>query len=857
MPHPRMSTIAVKRFRSVAVASVVVALIGATSACTATPAPEPSVEIAQYPPAPSFAPAEYFTADDGDTASGTSSIATLKADLLASGEDIELSKLLNASQGGYSATTNLHWLIGQSAQMSSMGLKEVRVDHVFDDSTYRAVQRDENGTLTYDFSRLDSVLLPLVENGVTPFIALSFMPKALGDKLYGPPDSMEEWGQAVGALVSHYRDLGYTGWSYEVWNEIDTNHWSGTIDDYNEMYVASANALKAADPTALVGGAAASGMNSAGNWSGQFIDFLGANPSVPVDYFSFHAYRADQWDEAQQARALLAAAGRTDLPIYVTEWNNVSIMTQGAGGGSDSNTGPSGPAYVAKRLFRSFESAADKFYYFTPVEGLEFHRPYNGDLGLITVDGHRKASGNVFEMYSQLESTLVPSTVTGAAAEAQDVYGFVTRDDKGTAVSAILWNNTDADSSMAVKLKGLTFGDSNIRVTQRNVNATQGNGFADGSTVVVPNYPSANENAPVVSDESLKPAKSFAADVVLPAKSVVSIDLAPTKHAVGAIARSAEPSKQNLAATEAGASAAASTSVEDAKLGWAQSRLTDGRRHSFEFSAQPNRGWSSVAHAEPTATESVQIDLGAPKPVDTVVLWPRDSQTHDGAGFPEDFTIQGSVDGTTWEPLYTATGYVTANAPTGEQTFEFTPAEYRYLKVEATVLTDGARTGTPEYSFQLQEIEAYRNGISNGGFESGTLDGWKTKGSVEVQSASTRDGARAAQLSGKKAQLSMLVTGLLPNTSYTFGAHARPETVDDAATLTVSEYGGKPASDTFTAPQWGAGWVTFTTGPEHTSAMLEFTKKGTGSVWADDFIVTQGETKKPAQPGATDEPAEG
>lgn len=829
-----------KRLGAVALLLPVVLLV---SACTGQ-APEDKPK--HYPPVAPFAQSAEQATALASIDSPVEHTLTSKVDV--GGESIELSRALNASQGGYGPTRNVHWMADNSAQMSNLGLKEIRIDHVFDDDIYGVVNADASGAISYDFTALDAVLVPLANNGMTPFITLSYMPSALGPQLFSPPDSLDAWGAAVTALVSHYRDLGYTGWGYEVWNELDTDHWTGTIDQYNDLYAATATAVRAADPTALVGGAAASGMNSAGNWSGQFIEFIGANPSVPVDYFSFHAYRADQWDEAQQARDLLNAAGLTELPIYVTEWNNVSIMTQGAGGGSDSNAGSSGPAYVSKRLFRTFASAADKFYYFTPIEGLKFNLPYNGDLGLITVDGHRKASGNVFEMYSQLESTLLPSTVTGPSADAQDVYGFVTRDDKGTAVSAILWNNTDADSAMAVTLKGLDFGDSNIRVTQKNVNATQGNGFADGSTVVVPNYPSPNENAPVVYDESLKPAKSFAGDIFLPAKSVVSIELAPTKHAVGSIERSAEPSKQNLAATAAGGIVTASSSVEDPALGWAQWRLIDGRRHSFEVGKEPIRGWSSVAHAEPTATESVQIDLGAPKPVDTVALWPRDSQSHDGAGFPEDFTIQGSLDGTSWEPLYTATGYVTANAPTGEQTFEFAPGEYRFLKVEATVLTDGARTGTPEYSFQLQEVEAYRNGISNGGFESGTLDGWKTRGSVEVQSGSTRDGAQAAQLSGKKATLSTLVTGLLPNTTYTFGAHARPETAGDAATLTVSEYGGKAASDTFTAPQWGTGWVTFTTGPEHTSAVLELTKKGKGSVWADDFIVTQGATKTPAEP---------
>ena len=651
------------------------------------------------------------------------------------------------------------------------------------------------------------------------------------------------------ALVSHYRDLGHAGWDYEVWNEIDNVHWTGTTQQYGELYAASAIAVKAADPTARVGGGTASGLTSDGDWSGQFIKYLGANPSVPADFFSVHSYWSDKWVEGPNSRALLDAAGRKDLPIYLTEWNNQPELTQGAGEGSDSNSSRSGPAYIAKRLFRTFDSEAVKFSYFTPIEGLMFNLPYNGDLGLITVDGHRKASGNVFEMYSHLESTLVPAKVTGACTEDQDVFGLITKSAKGTAIKVILWNNSNDDTEMSVKLTGLPFANTNFRVQQKNINATQGNGFADGHTTVASTYPSASENAPIVSDESLKPAESYSDVVFLPSKSVVSIDLAPTATKRGAIARSAEPPQYNLAAKNSGAAITVSSSIEDAKLGWGQARLNDGRRHSFEFSAEPIRGWSSAKHAEPTATEWVQLDLGSVKPVDTVALWPRDSQTDDGAGFPDDFTIQGSVDGAKWVTLYTATGYEKAKNPSGEQAFEFAAAKYRYLKVNATKLTNGAKSGTGAYSFRLQEIEAYRNGVANGGFEQGTLDGWKTSGTVAVQSLSTRSGEHAAQLTGAKAKISTLITGLLPNTSYTFGGHARPETSADAAKLTVRDFGGKPASATLATPQWGSSWVTFTTGPHNTSAVLELTKKGAGSVWADDFVVTQGATV------ASDKPA--
>lgn len=835
---PRRSSVVAQRLRRAVIVTAITVAVAATAACTA-PVPTP---VKHYPPAPAFASSPATASDMSPTRKAGA--ASLSADLTSKGTALELSRLLNTSQGGYAPMRNTHWLTGQAAQMSSMGLKEIRVDHVFDDSTYHVVRKNKTGQIVYDFTELDRVLIPLLDNGITPFIALSYMPSALGSKIYGPPNSLSAWSDAVTALVTHYRDLGHAGWDYEVWNEVDTNQWSGTIAQYNELYAASAKAVKAADPTARVGGGTASGLSSSGDWSGQFIKYLGAHPSVPADFFSVHSYWSDEWNEGPGSRALLDAAGRKNLPIYLTEWNNLPNMMQGVGAGSDSNNSLSGPAYIAKRLFRTFDSEVAKFYYFTPIEGLVFNKPYNGDLGLITVDGHRKASGNVFEMYSHLESRSVPTKATGVGTKNQNVFGLVTKNTDGTTVKAILWNNSDADATMAVKLTGLPFANTNFRVQQKNVNATQGNGFADGSAVVVPTYPSVSENAPIVKDQSLKPAKQYTDKVFLPSKSVVSIDLAATKAEVGKIARSAEPPQYNLAAAESGATVTVSSSIEDPKLGWGQARLNDGRRHSFEFSAEPIRGWSSAAHTTPAAAEWVQVDLGKAKPVDTVALWPRDSQTNDGAGFPDDFTIQGSVDGAKWATLYTATNYASLKAPSGEQTFEFPAAKYRYLKVAATKLTDGARSGTPAYSFQLQEFEAYRNGVANGGFEKGTLAGWKTTGTVAVQSLSTRSGSRAAQLTGAKAKISRLITGLLPNTSYIFGGHARPEARADAAKLTVSDFGGAPTSATLTTPQWGAVWVTFTTGPDSTSALLELTKNGTGSVWADDFVVTQGATAR-------------
>jgi hypothetical protein len=497
-------------------------------------------------------------------------------------------------------------------------------------------------------------------------------------------------------------------------------------------------------------------------------------------------------------------------------------------------------------MFLAIDSGAAKTFYFTPIEGNAPQLAYNGDLGLITVDGHRKSSGNVFELYSRMGPTRVAAEITGVGTETNDVYGLVTKDAAASKVTSLLWNTTGSDVTMAVDLTGLPYAESNFSVTERVISSTQANGFADGSDFVVPTYPSQSENAPIVSETVHESSESYADTVRVPAHGIVSVETTPTSLAAGDMAVTAQPAQTNLAAAALGAVATASSSVEQPDSGWGVARLNDGQRHEIQFGAHPIRGYASTPQAQAASTEWAQIDLGRAQPVDTVALWPRDSQAQQGAGFPDDFTIEGSSNGTDWNVLTTETGYTAGQDIVGPQQFGFTATELRYLKVTATLLTDGAQEQASQYALQLAEISAYRNGVIDGGFESGGLDSWQVQGDVTVQSESVRGGVHAVKLSGKDSSVSALIEGLLPNTTYTLGGYLRPETADDAATITVSDFGAKPRSATATLAQWAPAWVTFATGPDATSAAIEFSKPaGTGSAWGDDFVLTQGATSTP------------
>lgn len=134
---------------------------------------------------------------------------------------------------------------------------------------------------------------------VKPFVELSFMPEDLksgnetvfwwkGNKT--PPADKGKYASLIYEVVKHlvqrYGLDEVKQWYFEVWNE--PNHkgfFTGTKEDYFEMYKIAANSVKKVSPELRVGGPA-----TAGNaWVGDFIDYCDKN-NVPLDYISTHTY---------------------------------------------------------------------------------------------------------------------------------------------------------------------------------------------------------------------------------------------------------------------------------------------------------------------------------------------------------------------------------------------------------------------------------------------------------------------------------------------------------------------------------------------------------------------------------------
>jgi beta-xylosidase len=636
------------------------------------------------------------------------SVVSITADYQQAAGPFDHAKYLNANEGGYKTHNALTWLPESYPAFKQAGLRMVAITHLLNDNFYNIV----SGTppnLSYDFSRLDRVVLPLVAQGMTPLMGVAFTPAVLGGAppsvgySNAIPNNNALWGQVVRAMVQHYKDLGHTGWHWEVWNEPDLGlFWAGTQAQYNAMYRATVAGVKAADPTAKVGGPATANGNTA--FLEQFTTFLRDNPDVPLDFASYHHYGPDPtFGISDVVKSRLDAAGRPNVPIFVTEWN-INAQMDGAGAPSDTNQNAS---YAVRRLADAIDRPhVSKLFYFSPKEGFQPSTVMYGGGGLITVDGHKKAAYNAFKLVNRLQPTLLTTTASGPGTSDDAVGAIMTKDPGSGKVMLLAWNDQASGADLQLRLTNLPHQRAGgVKLTQYLVDATHGNYYADYAAGLRSWDVGPTENADPVDSRIVPGAATFDRLVSVEPYSLVAFELEPT-DAAPTNAQQKRPAAvpvgtRNLAY---GRQTAASSSVP---FGWGQSKIVDGLNHTFTKvdSGAVSNGWSSRSYPISHATEWIYVDLGSRVTFDRVRLFPRDDKECEGYGFPIDFTIQGSHDATGWTTLLTRTdfnGGAPLPAPVQAQTFQVS-GSYRYVRVHATQLQK-ACAGTSDRYFQLAEL---------------------------------------------------------------------------------------------------------------------------------------------------------
>jgi hypothetical protein len=147
-----------------------------------------------------------------------------------------------------------------------------------------------------------------------------------------------------------------------------------------------------------------------------------------------------------------------------------------------------------------------------------------------------------------------------------------------------------------------------------------------------------------------------------------------------------------------GAAVASSSSMENTN--WGEAMSIDGIRTALSTA----KGWSSTVSAS-TFTESLTLDMGVSKFIGEVNLYPRNDGVNAGYGYPVDFTIATSEDGSTWTTAVTKTG-IALPANGAAQAFSFGVRSARYVRIQGTSHRANPNDANA-VRMQLAEVEIY------------------------------------------------------------------------------------------------------------------------------------------------------
>jgi beta-xylosidase len=340
------------------------------------------------------------------------------------------SPMTDVSQGGIKEVTDYRFWTPLASLLRAIGTRNVRIDHIFDDNYYGIVNRNEAGTLTYHWDKLDAVLTQIIAAGARPYFCLSYMPSAVSKRQdpYLPPRDYRDWKAVCVELVNHVRKrFGLAGLYYEVWNEPDlTEFWKGSQQEYFNLYKASAEAIAAVDPYAKVGGPATAGVEI--KWLRSFLEYI-KRERLHLDFVSWHLYALNLSTYAQQIRYVKSLLGDLGYPdnteMILSEWN-----IRGTPHPDNDAFYNAGHAAGVLKIFH--EEAISKSFFFAAKDS-SAPGVLHGEWGMVTSENRPKAVYNLFQTYARLRGKNLRVTTTD-----DGINAFATLD-KGT-LRMLVWS---------------------------------------------------------------------------------------------------------------------------------------------------------------------------------------------------------------------------------------------------------------------------------------------------------------------------------------------------------------------------------------------------------------------------------
>ena len=321
------------------------------------------------------------------------------------------------------------------------GSRYVDIPNVFPD-----FDADPEKPESYDFAFTDAYLTQLHASGTQIFYRLgvtienNYRIKAYRNH---PPKDFKKWAEICAGVVRHYNCGWANGFKFgikywEIWNEPENPPmWSGTREQYFELYRITSNRLKKEFPEIKIGGYASCGfyaVNRPGctdfykgfvTWYDEFLKFVTAKKTrCPLDFYSWHLYTWDPKEIILHARYVdskLKEYGLTKVENIFNEWNYLTKNPERRFLEMKDNEGAS---FVSAAFCLMQDSPVDKAMYYDAY-------PQRAYCGLYHFPGARTTQTySAFFMWNRLYRL---GSRYEAASDAENLYTCAAADRTGKA----------------------------------------------------------------------------------------------------------------------------------------------------------------------------------------------------------------------------------------------------------------------------------------------------------------------------------------------------------------------------------------------------------------------------------------
>lgn len=277
---------------------------------------------------------------------------------------------------------------------------------------FRNFDADENCPENYDFHYTDEYIASIIEAGAQIVYRLGVTIE-WGSKKYtsNPPKDFEKWARICEHIIKHYNCGWNNGFHYdiqywEIWNEPENPPmWSGTREQFYNLYEISSKYLKSKFPDIKIGGYGSCGFYAAfrdglsdfyKSFLPYFEDFLimCRQKDCPLDFFTWHIYTSDisEIEKSQKyVKEMLNKYGFDKTESHLNEWNYGS-----EGGGFDKMDTMTGAAFCTSALISMQQCGIDLSQYYC----LSTRSSYNGFMNLRTHD--LTSTAYVFAAFNKL-----------------------------------------------------------------------------------------------------------------------------------------------------------------------------------------------------------------------------------------------------------------------------------------------------------------------------------------------------------------------------------------------------------------------------------------------------------------------